>query len=164
MALVVQKYGGSSVADAESIKRVAKRIAESKRAGNDVVVVVAAGNRGSGTSRVGAPATIPGVLTVAGVDTQGKASVEASTQGITLGVSAPSEQLVGASPGGGYVTWQGTSGATPLVSGVAALVRSGSRGRARATGAGRSRAAAAGFPSPAGVRWRPPPTARRSRG
>ena len=39
---------------------------------NDVVVVVAAGNRGSGTSRVGAPATIPGVLTVAGVDTAGQ--------------------------------------------------------------------------------------------
>ncbi|MGO1316690.1 MAG: aspartate kinase [Cellulomonadaceae bacterium] len=42
MALVVQKYGGSSVSDAQSIKRVAKRIAESKRAGNDVVVVVSA--------------------------------------------------------------------------------------------------------------------------
>ncbi|GEL93949.1 aspartate kinase [Cellulomonas composti] len=42
MALVVQKYGGSSVADAESIKRVAKRIAAAKRAGDDVVVVVSA--------------------------------------------------------------------------------------------------------------------------
>lgn len=42
MALVVQKYGGSSVADAHSVKRVAKRIAEAKRAGNDVVVVVSA--------------------------------------------------------------------------------------------------------------------------
>jgi aspartate kinase len=42
MALVVQKYGGSSVADAASVKRVAKRIAEAKRAGNDVVVVVSA--------------------------------------------------------------------------------------------------------------------------
>ena len=42
MALVVQKYGGSSVADAESVKRVAKRIAEARRAGNDVVVVVSA--------------------------------------------------------------------------------------------------------------------------
>ncbi len=42
MALIVQKYGGSSVSDAESIKRVAKRIAEAKRAGNDVVVVVSA--------------------------------------------------------------------------------------------------------------------------
>ena len=91
---------------------------------NDVVVVVAAGNRGSGTSRVGAPATIPGVLTVAGVDPQGKASLEASTQGITIGVSAPSEDLVGVSADGRLVLWNGTSGAAPIVAGIAALVRS----------------------------------------
>ncbi|MCU1432788.1 MAG: aspartate kinase [Actinotalea sp.] len=42
MGLIVQKYGGSSVADAASIKRVAKRIAEAHRAGDDVVVVVSA--------------------------------------------------------------------------------------------------------------------------
>jgi type VII secretion-associated serine protease mycosin len=90
---------------------------------HDVVVVAAAGNRGSGTTEVGAPATIPGVLTVAGVDRAGKASFDASSQGITIGVSAPSEQLVGADPGGGYVQWEGTSGATPLVSGAVALVR-----------------------------------------
>ncbi len=42
MALVVQKYGGSSVADAESVKRVAKRIVATKRAGFDVAVVVSA--------------------------------------------------------------------------------------------------------------------------
>ncbi|MGH3381067.1 MAG: aspartate kinase [Actinoallomurus sp.] len=42
MALVVQKYGGSSVADAESIKRVAQRIAATKRDGHDVAVVVSA--------------------------------------------------------------------------------------------------------------------------
>ncbi|MCH8562155.1 aspartate kinase [Nesterenkonia sp. YGD6] len=42
MSLIVQKYGGSSVADAESIKRVAKRIVETKRAGHQVVVVVSA--------------------------------------------------------------------------------------------------------------------------
>jgi len=42
VALIVQKYGGSSVSDASSIKRVAKRVAEAKRAGNDVVVVVSA--------------------------------------------------------------------------------------------------------------------------
>jgi len=40
--LVVQKFGGSSVADAASIKRVARRIVETKEAGNDVVVVVSA--------------------------------------------------------------------------------------------------------------------------
>ncbi len=42
MSLIVQKYGGSSVADAESIKRVAKRIVETRKGGNDVVVVVSA--------------------------------------------------------------------------------------------------------------------------
>ncbi|MEN2739520.1 aspartate kinase [Microbacterium sp. X-17] len=42
MALIVQKYGGSSVADAESIKRVAKRIVETRKAGNEVVVAVSA--------------------------------------------------------------------------------------------------------------------------
>ena len=42
MALVVQKYGGSSVADAERIKRVAERIVGARKAGNEVVVVVSA--------------------------------------------------------------------------------------------------------------------------
>ncbi len=42
MGLVVQKYGGSSVADAESIKRVARRIIDTKTQGNEVVVVVSA--------------------------------------------------------------------------------------------------------------------------
>jgi aspartate kinase len=42
VGLVVQKYGGSSVADAEGIKRVAKRIVEAKKNGHQVVVVVSA--------------------------------------------------------------------------------------------------------------------------
>ena len=91
---------------------------------HDVVVVVAAGNRGSGTNIIGAPATIPGVLTVGGVDQTGTASIEASTQGITIGIAAPSEGLRGVSADGTVVPWSGTSGAAPIVAGIAALVRS----------------------------------------
>jgi aspartate kinase len=42
MGLIVQKYGGSSVADAAGLKRVANRIVAAKRDGNQVVVVVSA--------------------------------------------------------------------------------------------------------------------------
>ncbi len=42
VGLIVQKYGGSSVADAASVKRVARRIIDTRRAGNDVCVVVSA--------------------------------------------------------------------------------------------------------------------------
>jgi len=42
MALIVQKYGGTSVGDADRIRAVARRVADTRRAGNDVVVVVSA--------------------------------------------------------------------------------------------------------------------------
>lgn len=90
----------------------------------DVVIVAAAGNRVGGNTQVGAPATIPGVLTVAGLDRRNVASVDASSQGISIGVAAPAENLLGGLPGGGYAEWAGTSGSTPIVAGVAALIRS----------------------------------------
>jgi membrane-anchored mycosin MYCP len=90
----------------------------------DVVIVAAAGNRVGGNVQVGAPATIPGVLTVAGLDRKGTASVDASSQGISIGVAAPAENLLGGVPGGSYAEWAGTSGSTPIVAGVAALIRS----------------------------------------
>ncbi|MFD5277190.1 S8 family serine peptidase [Pseudarthrobacter sp. NPDC058362] len=90
----------------------------------DVVIVAAAGNRVGGNVQVGAPATIPGVLTVAGLDRKGVASVDASSQGISIGVAAPAEDLIGGLPGGGYAEWEGTSGSAPMVAGVAALIRS----------------------------------------
>ena len=87
-----------------------------------VLVVAAAGNRGSGTKSIGAPATIPGVLAVGGVTRSGRVSSFASTPGSTIGVVAASERLPGSIPGGGREFWNGTSGAAPIVAGIAALV------------------------------------------
>lgn len=42
MGLIVQKYGGSSVADVEKIRAVARRVIDTKAAGNDMVVIVSA--------------------------------------------------------------------------------------------------------------------------
>ena len=42
MALVVQKYGGTSVADIKRIENVARRVIKTKQAGNDVIVVLSA--------------------------------------------------------------------------------------------------------------------------
>jgi len=42
MGRVVQKFGGSSVADADGIKRVARRVVDTQRAGNEVIVVISA--------------------------------------------------------------------------------------------------------------------------
>ena len=42
MAVIVQKYGGSSVADIERLQRVADKVVATRRAGHDVVVTVSA--------------------------------------------------------------------------------------------------------------------------
>ena len=89
-----------------------------------VVVVASAGNRGSGITQVGAPATIPGVLTVGGVNRQREASKGSSTQGISIGVTAPSNDMIAAAPGNKYMIWSGSSASAPLVSGLAALIKS----------------------------------------
>jgi membrane-anchored mycosin MYCP len=119
-AKVINISLGSTQPDWPTSWDTAFKYAEDK----DVVIVAAAGNRAGGMQQVGAPATIPGVLTVAGIDSSGKASVDSSTEGISIGVAAPADPLVGGLPGGGYADWSGTSGAAPLVAGVAAMIRS----------------------------------------
>ncbi|WP_237205930.1 S8 family peptidase [Rothia nasimurium] len=87
-----------------------------------IIIIASAGNRGAGLTQVGAPATMPGVLTVGGVDKNKQDSWSSSSQGISIAVSAPSESMIGAIPNNKYATWSGTSAAAPIVAGLAALI------------------------------------------
>lgn len=117
--IINMSLGGSSPAWPQSWDK-AFMYAEEK----NVLIVVAAGNGVGDSGNIAAPATIPGVLAVAGVDEKDKISLEGSSQGITIGIAAASERLLGALPGGGYGQWAGTSGSAAIVSGVAGLIKS----------------------------------------
>jgi type VII secretion-associated serine protease mycosin len=93
--------------------------------GRDVVVVAAAGNENeSAPGATWYPAAYPGVLAVASVDADGQPTAE-SNRGPWVGIAAPGKELTTlATGGGGYSVVTGTSFATAVVSGTAALVRS----------------------------------------
>ena len=88
-----------------------------------MLVVASAGNRGSGITQVGAPATIPGVLTVGSVDSSRRESWSSSSQGISIAVAAPGVNMIAAAPNNKYMLWSGSSASAPLVSGLAALIK-----------------------------------------
>lgn len=88
----------------------------------DVVIVAAAGNLPDDQG-VQYPAAIPGVLAVAGVDRNGNRS-SVSVTGPEVDIAAPSDNISSTDKGGGYRIGTGTSDATAIVAGAAALVRS----------------------------------------
>jgi subtilisin family serine protease len=87
----------------------------------DVLVVAAAGNRPD-DKRVLPPARLPGVLAAGGVDRDGN-HVAVSVTGPEIVLTAPAERVWSTDTGGGYVSGTGTSDATAILAGAAALVR-----------------------------------------
>lgn len=89
-----------------------------------VLIVAAAGNNGCQCLHV--PAALPSVLAVGAINTQGL-PFDFSNWGDayqTQGILAPGENILGAAPGGGTALKSGTSFATPIVSGIVALLLS----------------------------------------
>jgi cyanobactin maturation PatA/PatG family protease len=91
---------------------------------NGVLIVAAAGNEGCDCLHI--PGALPSVLAVGAMNSQGL-PLEFSNWGEQYqaqGILAPGENILGASPGVGTVANSGTSYATPIVSGIAALLLS----------------------------------------
>ena len=88
----------------------------------NIVVVAAAGNRPD-NSAVGYPASEQGVIAVGGVDRTGK-HADVSISGPQLDVVAPAVDIYSTSYGEKYSKGTGTSSATAIVAGAAALIRS----------------------------------------
>ena len=94
-------------------------IQEASRA--DILIVAAAGNRPD-DRQVGFPAAYPHVVAVGGVDQQGR-HAEVSVAGAEVDVVAPAVEIYSTGINGRYRVGTGTSGATAIVAGAAALVR-----------------------------------------
>ncbi|MFD8951634.1 S8 family serine peptidase [Streptomyces xanthophaeus] len=119
-AHIISVSGGERTPDgrADSLLQRALQLCED----NGVLVVAAVGNDGCDCLQV--PASVPSVLAVGATDPEGE-PLKSNNWGVayrTNGVLAPGQDIVGAAPGGGLTSLTGSSFATPVVSGVAALM------------------------------------------
>ena len=121
-AHVINISGGQLTPAGEPEPLLAKAIEAC--ADQNVLVIAAAGNDGCECLHV--PAALATVLSVGAMNARGE-PLEISNWGgsyQTHGILAPGQDILGASPGGGIVARNGTSFATPIVSGIAALLLS----------------------------------------
>ncbi|MGW6875920.1 cyanobactin maturation protease PatG family protein [Streptomyces xanthophaeus] len=119
-AHIISVSGGERTPDgrADSLLERALQLCED----SGVLVVAAVGNDGCDCHQV--PASVPSVLAVGATDPEGE-PLKSNNWGVayrTNGVLAPGQDIVGAAPGGGFASLTGSSFATPVVSGVAALM------------------------------------------
>lgn len=94
------------------------------RCGNKfgAAVLAAAGNAGSDTElQYPAAEAMPGALAVT-ASAENRQLAPIANRGAWVEIAAPGDRIVSTFPGGGYATWSGTSMATPLAAGTAALV------------------------------------------
>lgn len=90
----------------------------------DVLIVACVGNASQGATQAWSPSTVPGVIGVGGLDRKGRVLEASSAPGTAVDLMGPAVDIPIPYYSGGYAEGQGCSFAAPVVSGVAALIRS----------------------------------------
>lgn len=91
---------------------------------HDALIIACVGNRSQGASQAWSPATVPGVIGVGGLGKSGAVRQSSSAPGTAVDLMGPAEAIPVPVWDGEYGTADGCSFAAPVVSGVAALLRS----------------------------------------